>query len=145
MTLALFRIIEPACGYIEIDGYDICRMGLHDVRTKLTVIAQVRHLLINICCPGVPSIKLWLKLLYFFSSYFHIIIIINEFQSDAYWLQGRCHVRCDFHSVAFSDVRRRMIVGTVPSSALFGTEVDWEDVIDDGRLFHTFASATGKA
>ena len=28
------------------------------------------------------------------------------------------------HSVAFSDVRHRAIVGTVPSSALFGTEAE---------------------
>lgn len=46
MTLSLFRIIEPASGNIVIDGLDICKMGLDDVRKKLTVIAQVgiRHL-----------------------------------------------------------------------------------------------------
>jgi ATP-binding cassette, subfamily C (CFTR/MRP), member 1 len=44
MTLALFRIIEPATGTIVIDGFDIFKLGLHDVRKKLTVIAQVLKL-----------------------------------------------------------------------------------------------------
>ncbi|CAG7817176.1 unnamed protein product, partial [Allacma fusca] len=40
LTLGLFRIVEAAGGSIEIDGRDISRMGLHDVRGKLTVIPQ---------------------------------------------------------------------------------------------------------
>jgi ABC-type multidrug transport system fused ATPase/permease subunit len=40
MTLALFRIVEPSTGSIEIDGCNICVVGLHDLRKKLTVIAQ---------------------------------------------------------------------------------------------------------
>jgi ABC-type multidrug transport system fused ATPase/permease subunit len=40
LTLALFRIIESSHGSIEIDGRDIGRMGLHDLRRKLTVIPQ---------------------------------------------------------------------------------------------------------
>ena len=43
MTLSLFRIIEAAGGCIEIDGRDIGRLGLHDLRGKLTVIPQVRR------------------------------------------------------------------------------------------------------
>jgi ATP-binding cassette subfamily C (CFTR/MRP) protein 1 len=35
LTLALFRIIEPAGGTITIDGQDICRLGLHDVRGRM--------------------------------------------------------------------------------------------------------------
>jgi len=41
VSLALFRIIEPASGTIEIDGHDISHLGLHHLRKKLTVIAQV--------------------------------------------------------------------------------------------------------
>lgn len=40
LTLALFRIIEPAKGRILIDGLDITQMGLHDLREKLTIIPQ---------------------------------------------------------------------------------------------------------
>ncbi|XP_055346997.1 multidrug resistance-associated protein 1-like [Paramacrobiotus metropolitanus] len=40
LTLALFRIIEPAGGSIVIDGIDIFTMGLHDVRSHLTIIPQ---------------------------------------------------------------------------------------------------------
>ena len=43
LTLALFRIIEPAGGSIKIDGEDIIGLGLHDLRSKLTIIPQVRN------------------------------------------------------------------------------------------------------
>ena len=42
LSLSLFRIIEAALGKIEIDGVNIAKMGLHDVRAKLTIIPQVR-------------------------------------------------------------------------------------------------------
>ena len=41
MTLALFRIIEAATGHIVIDDQVIGKMGLHDLRSKLTIIPQV--------------------------------------------------------------------------------------------------------
>ena len=41
MTLALFRIVEAASGSIIIDGLDIARMGLHDLRKNLAIIPQV--------------------------------------------------------------------------------------------------------
>ena len=42
LALALFRIIEAAGGYIAIDGVRISDLGLHDLRSKLTIIPQVR-------------------------------------------------------------------------------------------------------
>lgn len=42
LTLALFRIIEPAGGKIVIDGQDISLLGLHTLRSKLTIIPQVK-------------------------------------------------------------------------------------------------------
>lgn len=40
MTLALFRIIELAGGSISIDGIDISQIGLHTLRSRLTIIPQ---------------------------------------------------------------------------------------------------------
>ena len=40
LTLALFRLIEPAQGKIVIDGLDISKLGLHNLRSKLTIIPQ---------------------------------------------------------------------------------------------------------
>ncbi|XP_022670317.1 multidrug resistance-associated protein 1-like isoform X4 [Varroa destructor] len=40
LTLALFRVLEPASGKIIIDGIDIRDIGLHDLRHRLTIIPQ---------------------------------------------------------------------------------------------------------
>lgn len=40
LTLALFRIIESANGQIFIDGIDVAKLGLHDLRSRLTIIPQ---------------------------------------------------------------------------------------------------------
>ncbi|XP_069503213.1 multidrug resistance-associated protein 1-like isoform X2 [Ambystoma mexicanum] len=40
LTLGLFRILEPAAGTICIDGIDISKLGLHELRSKLTIIPQ---------------------------------------------------------------------------------------------------------
>ncbi|KAG1678463.1 Multidrug resistance-associated protein 1 [Nymphon striatum] len=40
LTLALFRLIEPASGKIVIDGVDVSNIGLHNLRSKITIIPQ---------------------------------------------------------------------------------------------------------
>ncbi|KAJ3112677.1 hypothetical protein HDU96_004307 [Phlyctochytrium bullatum] len=40
LTLALFRLVEALSGTIRIDGLDISRMGLRDLRSRLTIIPQ---------------------------------------------------------------------------------------------------------
>lgn len=42
LTLALFRMIEPAGGQILVDDVDISKIGLHDLRSNITIIPQVR-------------------------------------------------------------------------------------------------------
>ena len=42
LTLALFRIIESVGGAILIDGIDIATIGLRDLRSRITIIPQVR-------------------------------------------------------------------------------------------------------
>ena len=43
MTLALFRLIEAAGGAIFVDDHNIGQMGLHDIRSKITIIPQVKN------------------------------------------------------------------------------------------------------
>ncbi|WAR09782.1 MRP1-like protein [Mya arenaria] len=40
LTLALFRLIEPSSGKIIIDGRDVSRLGLADLRSRLTILPQ---------------------------------------------------------------------------------------------------------
>ena len=40
LTLALFRIIEPAAGHISIDDLNTSTIGLLDVRQRLAIIPQ---------------------------------------------------------------------------------------------------------
>ncbi|XP_053552301.1 multidrug resistance-associated protein 1-like, partial [Bombina bombina] len=40
LTLGLFRILEPAMGKICIDDIDISTLGLHELRSKITIIPQ---------------------------------------------------------------------------------------------------------
>ncbi|KAJ3114501.1 hypothetical protein HDU96_002015 [Phlyctochytrium bullatum] len=40
LALALFRIVEPSGGSIEIDAVDVLRLGLEDLRSNLTIIPQ---------------------------------------------------------------------------------------------------------
>ena len=41
MTLCLFRLLEAAAGEITVDEVKIAEIGLHDLRSKLTIIPQV--------------------------------------------------------------------------------------------------------
>ena len=41
LTLALFRILERSGGRIMVDGIDVAKIGLQDLRSRLTIIPQV--------------------------------------------------------------------------------------------------------
>ena len=43
LSLALFRLIEAACGSIHIDDVNIQHLGLRDVRENITIIPQVSY------------------------------------------------------------------------------------------------------
>ena len=39
--LALFRMIEPEAGSVVIDGVDVKTLGVHHLRSKMSIIPQV--------------------------------------------------------------------------------------------------------
>jgi len=41
LFLSLLRILEPSQGTIYIDDVDICKLGMDDLRKKITIIPQV--------------------------------------------------------------------------------------------------------
>ena len=47
LSLALFRILEPAGGTIRIDNKDITEVGLQDLRSRITIIPQVQIRLLS--------------------------------------------------------------------------------------------------
>ena len=49
LTLALFRFLEAKSGSIHIDGLDISKIKLHDLRSRLAIIPQVSN------TPSLPS------------------------------------------------------------------------------------------
>ena len=66
LTLALFRIIEAAGGTITVDDIDIGDIGLHDLRSKLTIIPQVGWIVFSnilwwICVLMFVAIQLTIK------------------------------------------------------------------------------------
>uniref|UniRef100_A0A673I337 Multidrug resistance-associated protein 1 n=1 Tax=Sinocyclocheilus rhinocerous TaxID=307959 RepID=A0A673I337_9TELE len=63
LTLGLFRIIEAAQGEICVDGVNIAELGLHELRSRITIIPQVPHLNTPKQCWG----KLLLKVIVIFN------------------------------------------------------------------------------
>lgn len=46
MALALFRLIEASSGAITVDGVNVSDIGLHDLRSRLTILPQVRSVIV---------------------------------------------------------------------------------------------------
>ena len=62
LTLALFRLIEPSAGIIRLDNVNIANLGLHDLRTKLTILPQVwgQRPRKEIDCSTCVACRLWI-------------------------------------------------------------------------------------
>lgn len=82
MTLALFRVIEADKGLIVIDNVSINKLGLHTLRSKLTILPQVKKIFVLFKCTIVRATCLLSSLalhylscvLYFVSRYLRCIL-----------------------------------------------------------------------
>ena len=61
---SLFRLAEP-CGSIKIDEVDVCNVGLHDVRSKISIIPQVMETIVCDYCYYLYKTQYCLSLHYF--------------------------------------------------------------------------------
>lgn len=77
LVMGLFRMIEASEGQIKIDGIDIAQLGLHDLRSRLTLIPQVRS---NLSLITLIS-HIWLRLHLQFLLWFPVAIIKLTFHS----------------------------------------------------------------
>lgn len=57
LAMALFRLIEPVLGNIEVDGEKLTDLGLHDCRSKLTILPQVHWTILYIVISYILFIK----------------------------------------------------------------------------------------
>lgn len=79
LTLGLFRIIEGAEGHIFIDGVDIAQLGLHELRSRITIIPQVSPERTQMKMSGLPV------------EVNHRVIAINVLMAAAH---SNCHSAC---------------------------------------------------
>ncbi len=42
LMITLYRLVEPTSGFIFVDGIDITTLGLADLRSRLSLVPQVR-------------------------------------------------------------------------------------------------------
>lgn len=68
LALGIFRILEAAKGQIFIDGINIAEIGLHDLRSRITIIPQV-------CTTEILHVKPKLLYNFFFTSWLFQIIM----------------------------------------------------------------------
>jgi ATP-binding cassette subfamily C (CFTR/MRP) protein 4 len=64
----LFRLVDPLCGLIRIDGVNTILIGLHDLRSKISIIPQEPVLFTGTLCTNLdpfdqcPDAALWAAL-----------------------------------------------------------------------------------
>lgn len=104
LSQAIFRLIEPTTGRIIVDGEDISMMGLHDCRSKVTVLPQVCILL---CIFLSISISKYLTMFFFHQNLnynIHVFVLYynNNYPHDPNLIFKAAKFKYAKYSITFS-------------------------------------------
>ena len=102
LTLGIFRLVEPAAGAIDIDDQDISKLGLFDLRSKLTILPQVRYMFSGMLLPSTVSYFVYVNVS---SRHYHWFISVTTYVTTFIYITYQWHFFKLRNLYSFPDVK----------------------------------------